>query len=126
VALLIWFGLSFGLIAVHFTNIVLSLIGFIFLLMFSYIVVEKIAKIPSSGKQNVKTTISQVLFRSIMSGSIIAYQLFWQKLAGHFSEEFCFISGMTLAVLIVTHKAHGRTFSVAVMKSLMISVHSMW
>lgn len=121
-ALAVWLILSLSLARLHFNNFAYSLAGFVLLLALSYYVLERKLHIISQGKKSVRYTIPQLAIRAILSGSVIAFAIIMAKIGGPIlGGTFAAFPAVTLSTAIITYIAHGREFSAAVMKILMIS-----
>lgn len=121
-SLIIWFALSLTLVKLNFNNLTYSIIGLIFFILASYFILEIKSKVKSEGKRIVKYTAKQLAFRGILGGSIMALGVFLAKIGGPLiGGAFAAFPAMFLGTIIITHFAHGKDFSAAVMKSMMIS-----
>ncbi len=121
-ALISWFILALGLVAINFNNLPLSLLGCGLLVIISYVLVEKILKITSSGQQKIKRTLPQLMFRAILSGTIVCVAVVMTKLGGPIlGGAFASFPAIMLSTMIITYLAHGKNFSAAVMKTIMVS-----
>jgi hypothetical protein len=121
-SLLAWFVLSLGLVFLKFDDILYSLIGCVVLVIISYYILEKRLKIKSVGKKAFKYTIPQLLFRGILSGGIIAFAVIMTRVGGPLlGGAFSMFPALMLSTMIITHLAHGREFSAAILKATMIS-----
>lgn len=122
ISLLVWFVLSLSLVLVKFNDFFLSLLGFGILMILSYFIGEKLVKVKSQGKRAMKFTFQQILFRALLSGTIIAFAVLMTKIGGPIvGGVFATFPAVMLSTMIITYIAHGREFSVAVMKVLMVS-----
>jgi len=121
-ALFTWFILALGLVFIKFNNFPLSLLGCILLTALSYFLVEKGLKVGSLGQQKITRTVRQLFFRAAISGIIVCIAVVLGKLGGPIlGGTFATFPGIMLSTMIITYLAHGKDFSAAVMKTLMIS-----
>ncbi len=121
-ALALWFGLSSGLVLLEFDNLVLSLVGFITLLSFSFFILEKKSGIVSEGKKDVHYTSRQLIFRGIFSGTIVAFAVLMGKVGGPlWGGVFSIFPAVYISIIFITHLAHGKSFSLATVKVVMLS-----
>ena len=121
-SLMLWFISSFILILIKFDNFLHSLISFAILSAFSYLIIEKKLNIKSESRKKIKYSFSMLLFRGIFSGAIILFSVLMAKISGPtLGGIFAVFPAMMLSTIIITHFAHGKNFSLAVMKSLMVS-----
>lgn len=121
-AMFSWLMFVFGLYLVEFDNFLLGFPILIFLVSICYYIPEKRMVIVPQKKRNIKYSFLQLIMRGLISGGIIASAVTIAKfggplLGGAFS---CFPAVMT-STMIITYLAHGKSFSMAVMKILMIS-----
>jgi len=121
-SLFVWLCFSFALVLIHFNNFGLSLIGFLALLLLSYIVVEYVLHIKSLAGRNTALSFSNILVRGLVSGLIIALAGAFAKLGGPLvGGVFASFPAVFLSTMILTYFAQGREFSVSVMKTLLLS-----
>jgi hypothetical protein len=121
-SLFVWLCLSFALVLIHFNNFSLSLIGFLGLLLVSYVVMEYVLRVKSLAGRNTPFSFSNVLMRGLVSGVIITLAVAFAKLGGPLlGGVFASFPAVFLSTMILTYFAQGRVFSVSVMKTLMLS-----
>jgi uncharacterized membrane protein (GlpM family) len=121
-ALGIWFALALGLLALNVGNYALSLLGLIALLGLSYWILEKVLNIPSEGQKQMRYTPGQLAFRGLLGGTIISFAVLMAKVGGPIvGGVFATFPNVMLSTMIVNHLNHGRSFSVAVAKSMTVS-----
>src|SRR2546430_9502158 len=121
-SLFVWVCFSFALVLIHFNNFSLSLIGFLGLLLFSYVVMEYVLRVKSLAGRNTPLSFSNVLMRGLVSGVIITLAVAFAKLGGPLlGGVFASFPAVFLSTMILTYFAQGRVFSVSVMKTLMLS-----
>ncbi|MBI3380052.1 DUF3147 family protein [Candidatus Gottesmanbacteria bacterium] len=122
ISLFVWFISSFILVLLKFDNYTISLLFFIFFVLVSYLLVEKIVKVKSQGKRQLNFTTSQIIFRILLSGGIILLSVFMAKVGGYIlGGVFASFPAIMLSTMIITYLNHGRDFSAAVMKVMMVS-----
>ncbi len=121
-SLFVWLCLSFALVLIHFNNFGLSLIGFLGLLLVSYVVMEYVLHVKSLAGRNTAFSFSNVLMRGLVSGVIITLAVAFAKLGGPLvGGVFASFPAVFLSTMILTYFAQGRAFSVSVMKTLLLS-----
>lgn len=121
-ALLVWFIQSTLLYLLDIHALWISLIGWLLLLFFCYAVLEKWMKIPSLGKMDVSYPPSQLIWRALFGGMVIALAVFMGKLGGPLlGGIFGSFPAMFLSTLVITYNTGGPDFSRSVGKSLLIS-----
>lgn len=123
-ALVFWMVFSLVLIKMKFNNFLYSALGSMILALLAYYILEKKSKIPSEGKRIVKNTAFQLLFRAALGGFIIALAVFLAKVGGALlGSAFSAFPALFLGTIIITHFAHGKSFSAAVMKVTVVSAN---
>ncbi|MEE8318736.1 MAG: DUF3147 family protein [Dehalococcoidales bacterium] len=121
-ALGIWLVLSFGLVLLNFDNFPLSLAGFVVLLTFAYFILEKKSGITSEGKKDVHYTGRQLISRAIFSGVMVAFAVLMGKVGGPlWGGIFSIFPAVYISIIFITHLAHGKSFSLAILKVVMLS-----
>lgn len=121
-SLAVWFMLSFILVFSKIDNFFYSVIGYIFLLVFSYYILEKKLYIISIGKKEMKYTINQIVFRGVVSGLVIMLAVLVTKISGPLlGGVFASFPALTVAMIIIMHFSHDTDFSAAFLKNFIIS-----
>ena len=121
-SLIVWFIFSLGLVFLNLNNFIYSLIGFLLLLAFSFYILEMKSDIKSEGKKDIKYTFPQLLFRGILAGTIITFAVIIAKIGGPLlGGVFAVFPAAMLSTMIITHFTHGKSFSSAVIKALIVS-----
>ncbi|HUD19073.1 MAG TPA: DUF3147 family protein [Patescibacteria group bacterium] len=122
IPLVIWFILSFFVVLSELSNLGLSLILFGVLYASSIFVVGKRTDVRSQGSRKMTYSFGQILFRACLSGSIIAGAVVASRLGGPIlGGVFASFPAIMLSTMIITRLSHGKDFSSAIMKVLMIS-----
>jgi hypothetical protein len=121
-ALLFWVLQSTLLYLANIGQFWISILGWLFLLVFCYLAAEKWMKIPSHAILTVSYAPAQLLWRAIFGGGIIAAAIFMGKIGGPLlGGIFSSFPAMFLSTLVITYKSSGAAFSRSVGKSLLIS-----
>jgi hypothetical protein len=121
-AVLLWFFQSTLLYLLNVQFFWVSLFGWLILLVFCYLAVEKWMWVPSSGKITLSYPRSQLLWRALFGGSVIAFAVFMGKIGGPLlGGIFGSFPAMFLSTLVITYNTGGAAFSRSVGKSLLIS-----
>ncbi|MFH1276549.1 MAG: DUF3147 family protein [Candidatus Woesearchaeota archaeon] len=121
-ALMFWLLFSLILVKINFNNLLYSIIGLIILMFISYFILETKSKVKSEGKQLIKYTAWQLAFRSILGGSIMVLGVFLAKVGGPLiGGAFAAFPAMFLSTIIISHFSHGKNFSAAIMKTMVVS-----
>ena len=120
-ALALWAALAFLSVYAR-PSFGASLIGFAVFLAFSCYVLEKKLMIKSFGAIATMYTLPTLLFRASLSGAIVTLAVLMAKIGGPLiGGMFVAFPAVFLSAAIITYWAHGKEFSRAVMKVLMIS-----
>jgi len=118
----VWFTLSLGLVFLQFDSFPYSLMGFVLLLLFSYYVLEKRLHIRSESQKKVQYTSSQLSFRGLLGGGIIAFAVTMARIGGPLiGGVFATFPVVMLSTMIINHFNHGRSFATAFIKTMMVS-----
>ena len=121
-ALLVWFIQSTLLYLLDIHIFWISLIGWLALLFFCYVVLEKWMNISSQGRLGVYYPPFQLIWRALFGGGVIALAVFMGKLGGPLlGGIFGSFPAMFLSTLVITYNTGGLDFSRSVGKSLLIS-----
>jgi hypothetical protein len=122
VALLVWFSLATILLTTGLQHLGISLAGWSFLVVSCYLLAERCMKIASWGRLKVGYSSSQITFRALFGGVVIAFAVFMGKLGGPiYGGIFATFPAMFLSTLVITYRTGGTEFSRAVAKALMVS-----
>lgn len=122
VSLLIWFSLAVFLFFLDLQNFLISIIGWLILFIFCFIVLERWMKIPSRGMQGYTYPPSQLIWRALFGGAVIAFAVFMGKLGGPLlGGIFGSFPAMFLSTLVITSLIGGAAYSKPVGKSLLVS-----
>ena len=121
-ALLVWFGLASLLDTLVIRYAWLPILGWITLTVVYFLIVEKGMHIPSRLLGKVHYTKSQILFRALFGGIVIAFAVLMGKLGGPIlGGIFSTFPAMFLSSLVITYRVGGADFSRAIGKSLLMS-----
>lgn len=121
-SLLVWFIEATLLYRLDIQSFFISLIGWLVLLFFCYFVLEKWWKISSRSKLEVSYPASQLIWRALFGGAVIALAVFMGKLGGSLlGGIFGSFPAMFLSTLVIAYNTGGLDFSRSVGKSLVIS-----
>jgi hypothetical protein len=121
-SLLVWFSLATLLYLLDLQSFLISIIGWLILLAFCYIMLEKWMEIPSRGKQGSAHPPSQLVWRALFGGAVISFAVFIGKLGGPLlGGIFGSFPAMFLSTLVITSYIGGAAYSKPVGKSLLVS-----
>ncbi len=121
-ALLFWGIAAIVLILFSFDSLLFSMIGFAVLVVIAYYIMELRHNYHSESRKYMKYNFTMILFRGLLSGSIIAFAVFMAKVSGPIiGGMFSAFPAVMISTIIITYFAHGTNFSFAVMKIIMVS-----
>ena len=121
-SLLIWFLLASILMVIGIRSFLISVVGWVFLVLICYLIVERYLRISSKDKVSVHYTSSQIIFRALFGGAVIGFAVFMGKVAGPmYGGIFATFPAMFISTIVITHRTGGADFSRAVAKALMVS-----
>lgn len=122
VSLCMWFVLAVGLVFFKFNNFALSLLGYALLLCISYLLMQYVLHIKSIRGQNYHFSISNVIFRAMLSGTIIVLTVTFARLGGPLvGGAFASFPAVFTSTMIISYRSQSSAFSSGVMKILMLS-----
>jgi hypothetical protein len=121
-SLLVWFILAGLLYLIDPQRFLISIIGWLILLIFCYIVLEKWMKITSLGRQAYTYPPTQLIWRALFGGAVISFAVLMGKLGGPLQGGiFGSFPAMFLSTLVITYHIGGTAYSQPVGKSLLVS-----
>jgi hypothetical protein len=121
-ALLFWALMALGIISLEFSDFALGVLFCLLMLPATYYLFEKVFKTASEPKKKMHYSIGQLLFRAILSGTIISSSVLLAKLGGPLiGGAFSCFPAVFLSTMIISQKVHGPRFSAALMKTLTIN-----
>ena len=113
-----WTVLSFFLYYFNVDSILLSLSIYVLSFIFSFIVLEKIKKIRSSGMVPIIYTPLKIGFRGILAGIVIALAVYLSNFGAVLSGIFSAFPVIFLSAMVISSKEHGPRFAGAMAKSM--------
>jgi uncharacterized membrane protein (GlpM family) len=121
-ALLIWFIQSSLLFLANINTFWISIICWLILLAFCILALEKWMKVSALSKINLTYQSSQLVWRALFGGTVIALAVLMGKIGGpSLGGIFSSFPAMFLTTLVITYKSGGANFSRAVGESILIS-----
>ncbi len=121
-ALLLWFSQSMLLYLLDIQLFWVSILGWLILLVFCFIAVEKWMKVPSQGRLVISYPPVHLLWRALFGGGVIALAILMGKIGGPLlGGIFGSFPAMFLSTLVITYNSSGPGFCRSVGKSLLIS-----
>ena len=122
---LFWALCSFSLLILKFNNFYISLMIYIIVVIISYFIIEKGIRVKSESAREIKHAVGTLLFRGLLSGTIIALAVVMGKIGGPLlGGMFAMFPAMFLSTVLITYFSQGPLFSSAVMKVALLSAVS--
>jgi hypothetical protein len=87
-------------------------------LIITFLILEKIKKVKSTGKVKVYYTPMKIFVRGILAGVIIAISVFLSNFGEVISGIFSVFPAMISSTMIITYREHGPVFSAGIAKSM--------
>ena len=120
----IWGFCSFLLIVLDFSNIYLSSLIYVILLLFTFIILEYVKKIPSKSKVSVRYTPLKIMFRGILAGVVIALAVYLSNVGSVISGIFSVFPAILTSTMLICYKEHGPNFAAGMAKSMIFGISS--
>ncbi|QQG39520.1 MAG: DUF3147 family protein [Candidatus Aenigmatarchaeota archaeon] len=121
-SLLLWASLVSSLVVFGIENFALSAVGYVSILVASFVIFEKRLKLPSAGRLRMRYTHLQIAGRALLSGLIVALAVFMSKVGGPvFGGIFSPFPAVYMSTLFITNRTGGLAFARSVTKPLFFS-----
>ncbi len=121
-AVVMWIVQSILLFVLDIQSIWVSIAGWLSLFIFCYWIVQQVMKVPSKDRMPADYPLSQLTWRALFGGAVIAWAVLMGKLGGALlGGIFGAFPAMFLSTLVITTRYAGPDFSRSVGKSLLIS-----
>jgi hypothetical protein len=121
-SLTLWFVLAAALVSARFDDFAVSLIGFGFLFLLSFYLMERVFKIVSVQGKVLRHAPRLILARALGGGLAVSLAVYLGKVGGPlWGGIFSTFPAMFISTMLVTYFAHGPAFSAGVMKNAMLS-----
>lgn len=122
VSLPVWFVFALLLYMLDIQSFLISVFGWLILLVFSVRTVEKWMKIVSHGRKAFTYPASQLAWRALFGGSVISFAVIIGKVGGPvLGGIFGSFPAMFLSTLVITSRMGGPDYCRSVGKSLLVS-----
>ena len=120
--LLVWFVLSFVIARVHPETFYLNILFYIFVMAFSFLILEKMLKVRAIAGRKTEQTSTHMMLRSLFGGLIITLTVLIAKIGGPFlGGIFAGFPAMFIATLTITNRVQGPDFARAMTKPLLVT-----
>ena len=120
----VWILLSAFLVVFNPQDILFSLIVYLLTGVVSFIILEKIKRIPSVGNVKVWYTPQKIFLRGILAGSVIAIAVFLSNIDAVISGVFSVFPAILSSTMLISVREHGPDFAAGMAKSMMIGLSS--
>jgi len=120
----IWALLSALLVAMEFPNIFVSLLVYVLVSTGSFLMLEKVRKVRSTGQVKVEYTPRKMVFRGVLAGTVITTAVLLSEIGSVISGIFSVFPALFLSTMIITHLEHGPDFSKGMAKSMIFGTPS--
>ncbi len=120
----IWIILSIILLFLNTNSIYLSLVIFIVFMISTFTILEKKFKIKSQNKRIIHYTPLKILFRGILTGTIITISVLLSNINEVLSGIFSVFPAIFTSTMIITLREHGPNFSAGIAKSMIFGSSS--
>ncbi len=121
-AYIVWGVITYALLVVHLTNFIVAIVLFCISFFIAYIVIVKKIKPASAKGRPVQYTFPLLLFRGILTGTVIAFSVYIAKIGGPvIGGVFTTFPAMISSVLVINYLSHGPAFSLGVAKSTLFA-----
>ena len=116
----VWTILSFILWYFNLQNIYLSVLICLALMVFSFVTLEKVKKIKSSGKKVVHYTVKKITLRGILTGTIITITVLLSNVGEVISGIISVFPAIITSTMVISYYEHGADFAASMAKSMIL------
>lgn len=120
----VWILLSSILYIINLENIYISLVLYSVLLLFAFVLLERVKKIPSAGKVIIHYTPTKIAMRGILAGIIIVIAVLLSNINPVLSGIFSVFPAILASTMVISVKEHGSVFAAGMAKSMIIGISS--
>ena len=117
-SMIVWTVLSSILYFIDISNIYLSIVIYIISTFLIFYYLEFVKKIPSTGKIKVKYTLTKIIFRGLLTGTIITISVLLSNTSAILSGIFSVFPAILSSTMIISVKEHGPDFAASMAKSM--------
>jgi len=118
VALSVWAMLSSVLLLIELKNILLSLLIYVMFMIPSFLFLEFFKKTKSSKRVEIHYTLSKILVRGALAGTVVAIAVSLASIGAALSGIFSVFPAIFLSTMVIFVMEHGSDFAVAMAKSM--------
>jgi len=121
-SLLIWFVLAILAAFIEYDQLIPNIIFYLLVTITSFIILERVFKIPSQSKSSKKYSWKQILLRAIFAGGVVASVVFISRIFNPFAVGvFSTFPAVLLSTMVILAINQSREFAQATGKVLVIS-----
>jgi len=117
---IVWTLLSFILWYVNLQNIYISVLICLIFLSITFITLEKVKKIKSSGKKTVHYTVKKITFRGLLTGTIITITVLLSNVGEVISGIISVFPAIITSTMVISYYEHGPDFASSMAKSMIL------
>lgn len=122
-AFMIWFGAAFVIVSGQFADMAVGFSLYVITAIGVYYLVEHVLQVPSVTGINIAYSPKTILFRGLLSGSVIAFAVVMGKVGGPLlGGAFSTFPAMFTSTMLITYFSRGAEFSAATMKSAFLGM----
>lgn len=124
ISITVWTLLSALLFIFNMDNIFVSLAIYAVPLVFTFIVLERVKKILSTGSVSIHYTPTKIALRGILAGIVIAIAVLLSNIHPVLSGIFSVFPAILSSTMIISVREHGPDFAAGMAKSMIIGITS--
>ena len=124
ISLTMWALLSSLLFVFHMENIFVSLAIYVVSLIFTFILLERVKKIPSASNAKVHYTPTKIAIRGLLAGAIIAIAVSLSNISEILSGIFSVFPAILSSTMLISVREHGPDFAAGLAKSMILGISS--
>ena len=118
VSLIVWMILSLLLFISNLEDIFISIVIYLVAIVFTFLSLEHIKKIPSIGSMIVHYTLKKIILRGLLAGIVIAIAVFLSNISSSLSGIFSVFPVIFLSTTLIALREHGPSFAGGMAKSM--------
>jgi len=123
-SLLIWAMLSSLIYIFDIKNIYISLVIYLTVLFFTFVILERVKKIPSVGSVKIHYTAKKIILRGLLAGVFIAIAVSLSNIDLVLSGIFSVFPAIITSTMLISVKEHGPDFAAGMAKSMILGISS--
>jgi len=124
VSLTVWVFLSALLFILGMENIFISLAIYAIALVSTFMVLERIKRVSSTGSVEIHYTPMKIVFRGLLAGTIVAIAVSLSNIGAAISGIFSVFPVIFLSTMLISTREHGPDFAAGIAKSMIFGTPS--